>query len=36
VIDPAAGSYYIEHLTTVLAEKAWERFRELDAERAFS
>jgi methylmalonyl-CoA mutase len=24
VIDPAAGSYYIEHLTDALAEKVWE------------
>lgn len=28
VIDPAAGSYYIELLTQVLGEKAWGKFRE--------
>lgn len=27
VIDPAAGSYYIEHLSEQLAEKAWEIFQ---------
>lgn len=27
VIDPAAGSYYIEHLTEQLALKAWEIFQ---------
>lgn len=26
VADPAAGAYYIESITTQLAEKAWERF----------
>ncbi len=26
VSDPAAGSYYIEKLTTQLAERAWEKF----------
>jgi methylmalonyl-CoA mutase len=26
VIDPAAGSYYIETLTEDLAQRAWERF----------
>lgn len=26
VIDPAAGSYYIEHLTNALAEQAWKLF----------
>lgn len=30
VTDPAAGSWYIENLTNLLAEKAWERFQELD------
>ena len=29
VIDPAAGSYYIEKLTGVLAEEAWEKFSGL-------
>lgn len=31
VIDPAAGSYYIEKMTNVFVEKAWETF--LDSER---
>lgn len=30
VIDPAAGSYYIEKLTEVLAEEAWKEFGQLD------
>ena len=29
VIDPAAGSYYIENLTNKLAEAAWTQFQEL-------
>jgi len=29
VIDPAAGSYYIEKLTGALAEKAWKKFQQL-------
>ncbi len=29
VIDPAAGSYYIENLTNKLAEAAWEKFQQL-------
>ncbi|MGB0523472.1 MAG: methylmalonyl-CoA mutase family protein [Flammeovirgaceae bacterium] len=28
VADPAAGSYYIEHLTHQLAEKAWKSFQQ--------
>ncbi len=28
VIDPGAGSYYIEHLTQEVAAKAWKRFQE--------
>lgn len=35
VIDPAAGSYYIEKLTEKLAERAWEQFQKLERERAF-
>ena len=27
VIDPSAGSFYIEKLTKLFAEKAWERFK---------
>ena len=30
VVDPAAGSYYIEQLTTQLAEKAWVKFQEIE------
>jgi len=30
VIDPAAGSYYVEKLTLQMVEKAWENFLELD------
>ncbi|MFD1926619.1 methylmalonyl-CoA mutase family protein [Sporosarcina siberiensis] len=31
VIDPSAGSYYIETLTAELVEKAWKLFLEIDA-----
>lgn len=31
VIDPAAGSYYIEKLTDKLAEEAWKKFQKIDA-----
>jgi methylmalonyl-CoA mutase len=34
-MDPAAGSYYIETLTDQLALKAWDKFVELDRDRAF-
>ncbi|WP_166786741.1 methylmalonyl-CoA mutase family protein [Jeotgalibacillus salarius] len=30
LIDPAGGSYYIEHLTKDIAEKAWEKFCEIE------
>jgi methylmalonyl-CoA mutase len=30
VQDPAAGSYYVEQLTEVLAEQAWEIFCSLN------
>ena len=30
VIDPSAGSYYIENLTDSLAEEAWELFLEVE------
>lgn len=29
VVDPAAGSYYLEQLTTQIAEKTWIRFQQL-------
>lgn len=35
VIDPGAGSYYIEKLTRQIADRAWSRFQELDQSRAF-
>jgi methylmalonyl-CoA mutase len=35
VADPAAGSYYIEKLTQVLAEKAWGHFKQIEAEGGF-
>ena len=31
VIDPAGGSWYIEDLTTELAEKAWQYFQQIEA-----
>jgi len=30
VIDPAGGSYYVEKLTSSLAEQAWEKFVEIE------
>lgn len=30
VADPAAGSYYIEHLTRSLAEEAWQEFQNIE------
>ncbi|MDR6998660.1 methylmalonyl-CoA mutase subunit beta [Neobacillus niacini] len=30
IIDPAGGSWYIEELTTELAEKAWEFFQQIE------
>jgi methylmalonyl-CoA mutase len=35
VIDPAAGSYYIETLTNALVESAWELFLKVDAQGGF-
>jgi methylmalonyl-CoA mutase len=31
IVDPAGGSWYIEVLTTELAEKAWQYFQQIDA-----
>ncbi len=31
VIDPAGGSYYLESLTDEIAQKAWEKFQEMEA-----
>src|SRR5574344_1714132 len=30
VVDPAAGSYYLENLTAMIAEQAWKLFIEID------
>jgi len=30
IIDPGAGSYYIENLTDLLAEQAWNLFKEVE------
>ena len=35
VIDPAAGSYYIEKLTATLAEGAWELFLQVEEKGGF-
>jgi len=35
VIDPSAGSYYIEKLTDEICEKAWELFLELEKHGGF-
>ena len=32
VIDPAAGSYYIENLTVSIAKQAWELFVAVEEE----
>jgi methylmalonyl-CoA mutase len=31
VVDPAGGSWFVEHLTEALAHRAWERFQQLQA-----
>jgi methylmalonyl-CoA mutase len=35
VVDPAAGSYYVEKLTDALAEAAWKQFQEIEAGGGF-
>jgi len=35
VADPAAGSYYIEHLTEILAKRAWAIFQEIEAKGGY-
>lgn len=32
VVDPSAGSYYIEHLTDDLGEQAWTLFQEIESQ----
>jgi methylmalonyl-CoA mutase len=34
--DPAAGSYYLETLTTQLVDSAWDQFRALEAQGGFA
>ena len=31
VVDPLAGSYYVEYLTNAIEERAWEYIRQIDA-----
>lgn len=35
VIDPAGGSYYVEHLTMAIAEQAWKLFLSVEEEGGF-
>ena len=35
VVDPGAGSYYIEHLTDALAEQGWKLFLEVEEDGGF-
>lgn len=35
VVDPSAGSYYIEELTHLLAEAAWKVFLDIEAQGGF-
>jgi methylmalonyl-CoA mutase len=35
IVDPSAGSYYIENLTNAIAEQAWKLFLELDETGGF-
>ena len=35
VADPAAGSYYIENLTSLIADKAWRLFLEIETNGGF-
>ena len=36
VIDPAAGSYYVEHLTNAIAGEAWKLFLAVEEEGGFA
>lgn len=36
VIDPAAGSYYVEHLTDIIGKKAWDFFLEIEERGGYS
>jgi methylmalonyl-CoA mutase len=35
VVDPSAGSYYIENLTNIIAEAAWSLFQQIESEGGF-
>ncbi len=35
IIDPAAGSYYIEYLTDTISEQAWDFFKEIEKRGGF-
>ena len=35
IVDPSAGSYYIEHLTDALAQEAWKIFLKVEEEGGF-
>jgi len=35
IVDPSAGSYYIEHLTDALAREAWKLFLKIEDEGGF-
>ncbi|MCF8464873.1 MAG: hypothetical protein K9G41_08530 [Flavobacteriales bacterium] len=36
VIDPSAGSYYVEHLTNILGKKAWDFFLEIEQKGGYT
>ena len=35
IVDPSAGSYYIENITNQMVKKAWELFKEVEEEGGF-
>lgn len=35
VVDPAAGSYYIEQLTQQFSERAWKKFQQIETQGGF-
>lgn len=35
IVDPSAGSYYIENLTNAIMEKAWELFLQIDEKKGY-
>lgn len=36
IVDPAAGSYYIENLTDSIAQYAWDMFKDIEAKGGFA